>query len=209
MDRLRADLADASIQQYGKSEENNILIRLPQLRREGDYAGQTVAKLNRDLNPESASGKLDLNFQGRDGLTDLLTKTDPDHRHAPGIDPRPYYAKIAEKIINRRSELGLFSNMRQVTSAPGVTTGITRVLNERTFLGAFNVLNQETVGPQVGRELQQKAIWAVILSTLAMGAYLWLRFDLMLGVAAVVCHVTVVLVSLALLAIINIVMHHS
>src|SRR5437762_9665841 len=104
MDRLRADLADASIQQYGKTEERAVLIRLPQQHREGDYAGQTVAKLNRDLNPESASGKLDLNFQGRDGLTELLTKTDPDHRHAPGIDPRPYYPKIAESIVNRRSE---------------------------------------------------------------------------------------------------------
>src|SRR5437870_5915426 len=66
MDRLRADLADASIQQYGKPEERAVLIRLPQLHREGDYAGQTVAKLNRDLNPDAASGKLDLNFQGRD-----------------------------------------------------------------------------------------------------------------------------------------------
>src|SRR3954447_11517775 len=61
MDRLRADLGDASIQQYGKPEENSALIRLPQLGREGDYAGATVAKLNKDLNPESADpNKLDL-----------------------------------------------------------------------------------------------------------------------------------------------------
>lgn len=202
MERLRADLADASIQQYGKPEERAVLIRLPQLHREGDYAGQTVAKLNRDLNPESASGKLDLNFQGRDRLTDLLVSTDPDNK-GTRPDARAYYAKIGENIINKRSELGLFTNMQQVTSAPGVTTGVARVLNERTFLGSFNVLNQETVGPQVGRELQQRAIWAVILSTLAMGAYLWLRFDLMFGVAAVVCIIHDVLISLAFLAIIN------
>ena len=61
------------------------------------------------------------------------------------------------------------------------------MLNEKAFLGAFNVLNQETVGPQVGHELQQKAIWAIVLSTLAMGVYLWLRFDLMFGVSAIVC----------------------
>ncbi|MGZ8849087.1 MAG: protein translocase subunit SecF [Thermoanaerobaculia bacterium] len=78
-----------------------------------------------------------------------------------------------------------------------------RVLNERTFLGAFNVLNQETVGPQVGRELQQKAIWAVVLSTLAMGAYLWLRFDVMFGASAVVCIIHDVLVSLAFLGMIH------
>ena len=35
MDRLRADLADASIQQYGKAEDHAVLIRLPELK-QGD-----------------------------------------------------------------------------------------------------------------------------------------------------------------------------
>jgi preprotein translocase subunit SecF len=202
IDRLRADLRDASIQQYGKPEEHAVLIRLPQLGREGDYAGQTVAKLNQDLNPESASGKLDLNFQGRDRLTDLLVQKDPDNK-GTRPDARTYYNQVAQNVINHRSELGLFTAVSQATGAPGVTTGIARVINENSFLGKFNVLNQETVGPQVGRELQMKAIWAVILSTLAMGVYLWLRFDLMFGVAAIVCIVHDILVSLAFLAIIN------
>jgi preprotein translocase subunit SecF len=203
MDRLRADLKDATIQQYGKASDRAVLIRIPEQKKESDLAGQVVSKLNHDLNPEAAAGKLDLNFQGRDRLTDLLVSTDPDHR-GTGPDARAYYAKVAEAIINKRSELGLFTNMQQVTSVPGVTTGIARVIQERTFLGAFNVLNQETVGPQVGRELQQKAIWAVILSTLAMGVYLWLRFrSPMFGVAAVVCIIHDVLVSLAFLAMIQ------
>src|SRR5213080_4109412 len=50
MDKLRADLKDASIQQYGKADDHSVLIRLPQQKREGDYAGQTVAQLDRDLN---------------------------------------------------------------------------------------------------------------------------------------------------------------
>jgi preprotein translocase SecF subunit len=106
-------------------------------------------------------------------------------------------------VINKRSEVGIFTAISQATSAPGVTVGTARVLNEKAFIGAFNVLNQETVGPQVGRELQSKAIWAVILSTLAMGIYLWLRFDLMFGVSAIVCIVHDVLMSLAFLMIIN------
>jgi preprotein translocase subunit SecF len=202
MDRLRADLKEASIQQYGKAEERAVLIRLPKQARESDYAGQVVAKLNRNLNPQATSGKLDLNFQGRDRLTDLLANVDPDNK-GTRPDAHTYYANFAQNIINKRSELGLFTEMRQVTSVPGVTTGIARVLNERTFLGAFNVLSQETVGPQVGRELQQKAIWAVCLATLAMGVYLWLRFDLMFGFAAVVCILHDVAVSLAFLAMIN------
>lgn len=202
MDKLRAALADASIQQYGKADDHAVLIRLPQSKQEKDYAGQVVAKLNQTLNLESSSDKLDVNFHGRDRITDLLFTADPDRR-GTNDDAKHYYANVAQNLINRRSELGLFASMSQITSSPGVTTNIARILNEKTFLGAFNVLNQETVGPQVGRELQQKAIWAIVLSTLAMGAYLWLRFDVMFGASAIVCIIHDVCVSLAFLGMIN------
>jgi preprotein translocase subunit SecF len=201
MDRLRADLAVASIQQYGKAENNSVLIRLPELKKETDYAGQVVAKLNADLNPQTTT-KLDLNYHGKDRLSELLFAADPD---AKGTTPaaRDYYKNIAQNIVTRRSELGVFTNMNQVTSAPGVTTRIAGFLNDKCFLGAFNLLNQETVGPQVGHDLQRKAILAVVLSTLAMGAYLWIRFDLMFGASAIVCIVHDVLMSLAFLMMIN------
>jgi preprotein translocase subunit SecF len=202
LNRLRADLTDATIQSYGKPEDRAVLIRLPKQHTETDLAGQTVAKLNKDLNPQASAGKLDLNFQGHDRLSELLMNVDPENK-GTRPDARAYYGSVAQNVVNKRSELGIFTNMQQVLSAPGVTTGIARVLNDRTFLGSFNVLNQETVGPQVGRELQMKAILAVILSTLAMGAYLWLRFDFMFGVAAVVCIIHDVCVSLAFLAMIN------
>ena len=201
MDRLRADLADASIQQYGKAEDRAVLIRLPQQGREGDYAGQTVAKLNKDLNPEAASGKIDLNFSGRDRIFDLLYTADPDHK-GTNEDARKYYETIAQNVIAKRSELGIFTNINQATAVAG-SSASAALIHDKSFTGAFNVLNQETVGPQVGKELQAKAVWAVILSTLAMGIYLWIRFDLMFGVAAIVCIVHDVLVSLAFLAFIN------
>lgn len=202
LDRLRADLADASIQQYGKAEDHSVLIRLPMQKREGDYAGQTVAKLNRDLNPESASGKTDLNFHGRDQIADVLFTADPD-RKGTNDAAKQYYQAAAQSIISHRSELGIFKTVDQATSSPGVTAGMAGVLRDKTFVGSFNVLNQETVGPQVGKELQGKAIWAVILSTLAMGVYLWLRFDIMFGGAAVVCIIHDVCISLAFLGMIN------
>src|SRR5436309_461367 len=202
VDQLRSLLVDASIQQYGKADDNAVLIRLPEQKKESDYAGQTTERLYRALNPEAASGKVDLNYRGRETVTDLLFQADPD-RKGTNVDARKYYEGVAQKIISKRSELGRFTNMQQVVTVPGVTTGIAGVLNGKTFLGAFNVYDQETVGPQVGRELQQKAIWAIILSTLAMGAYLWIRFDIMFGAAAVVCIVHDVAMSLAFLGIIN------
>ena len=200
MDRLRAELADASIQQYDKPEARAVLIRLPQQARESDYAGQVVERLHRDLNPP-APGKIDLNYHGREILTDLLATTDPDNR-GTRPDARAYYANVAQAVIARRSELGMFRSMNEVTSTPGVTVGIARVLNDKTVLGSFNVFGQETVGPQVGSELRQKAIYAIIFSTLAMGIYLWLRFDLIFGAAAIICIIHDVTVSIAFLGMI-------
>lgn len=202
VDQLRGLLRDASIQQYGKAEDNAALIRLPEQKKESDYAGQVVARLQTALNPPADAAKLDINFYGAGRIADLLFGADPDHKGS-NADARKYYGDVAQNIISKRAELGLFRNMQQVVSAPGVTTGIAGVLNAKTFLGSFTVLNQETVGPQVGRELQQKAVWAVVLSTLAMGVYLWIRFDVMFGASAVVCIIHDVCMSLAFLGMIN------
>lgn len=197
LNELRGQLPSAVIQQYGRAQENSVLVRLPQQQGEGDYAGAIVEQLHATLNPEAAQ-KHDVNYVGSDRLASLLAQADPDNR---GTAPAAaeYYNMIADRIIDKRSELGIFTSMQQVTSVPGVTTGIARVLNEQVFLGHFNVLSQETVGPQVGRELQQKALWAIILSALAMGVYIWLRFDFVFGVAAMICIAHDVLIALAFL----------
>jgi preprotein translocase subunit SecF len=203
LDQLRQhpQLGDASIQQYGKAEEKAVLIRLPQQKREGDYAGAVVTELHKTMNPD-AGAKVDLNFRGRDQLAALLQQADPDSR---GTQPAAieHYQTVARSILEKRSEIGIFTNMSQVTGVPGVSSGVARVLNEKTFLGAFNVLNQETVGPQVGKELQSKALWAIILSSLAMGAYIWVRFDLIFGISAIICIIHDVAVAMAFLLMMN------
>jgi len=199
LNELRNDLKDATIQQYGKPEDKAILIRLPEQKKEQDYAGTVVKGLHEQLNPGQAA-KLDLNFYGTDRLAALLKQADPDRR---GTNPAAvaFYDGLAAKIIDTRSQLGIFSNMSQVTGVPGVSANIASVLNSQAFIGRFNVLNQETVGPQVGSELQQKALWAIVLSSLAMGLYIWLRFDFVFGMGAVACIIHDVAISLAFLLI--------
>ena len=201
LQQLRESLPNASIQQYGAAEDNSILIRLPQQQREGDYAGQVVTNLHGRMN-RGTEGKHDLNFHGRDRLAALLQQADPDAR---GTNPQAveHYQGIASRIIARRSELGVFTTMQQVTSVPGVSANVARVLNERAYIGAFNLLSQETVGPQVGSELQMKALLAIILATLAMGLYIAVRFDLRFGIAAVLALAVDVAVTLAFLIIVQ------
>ena len=199
--RQHPQLGTATIQQYGAANENEVLIRLPQQKREGDYAGAVVEDLHKTLNT-AGGNKLDLNYRGSDQLAALLQQADPD---AKGTQPAAatYYQDLARRIIERRSDLGIFTSMNQVTATPGVTSNVARVLNERTHLGRFNVLNQETVGPQIGDELQQKAMWAIVLSSLAMGIYIWLRFDLIFGISAMVCIVHDVAIAMAFLLFLN------
>jgi len=201
LDQLRSTLPDATIQQYGKSDDNAALIRLPQRGQEGDYAGQVVTMLNQKMNPESAA-KHDLNYQGRDRLASLLKENDPDVK---GTNPvaQEHYNTTADRIISRRSDLGIFTSMQQVTSVPGVSAATSRLLADKAFLGKFNLLSQETVGPQVGAQLQRKAMWAIVLSAIAMAVYIGLRFEqgLTFGLAGFICIVHDVLIAMAFLVV--------
>jgi preprotein translocase subunit SecF len=199
---LRSSLAGASIQQYGAAKDNAVLIRLPRQDREGDYAGAVVEQLHKKLNAEAAT-KHDLNYLGRDRLAGLLMQADPDNR---GANPaaQTYYQDTARRVIEKRSEVGIFTSMDQVKSVSGITAPVEKLLGERAFFGRFNLLNQETVGPAVGAQLQQKALMAIILSSLAMGLYIWLRFrDIAFGAAAIVCIIHDVAVALTFLLLLN------
>jgi preprotein translocase subunit SecF len=199
--QLRTELPDATIQQYGAPKENAVLIRLPKQQTEGDYAGAVVEKLHADMNRANAA-KHDLNFLGSDRLSAMLIQVDPDNR---GSNPAAleYYRGIAKRVIDKRSEIGIFTAMSQVSTVPGITAPVTRAIGERAYLGEFNMLSQETVGPQIGGQLQQKAMWAIILSSLAMGIYIWLRFDLAFGVSAMLCIIHDVAVAMTFLLLLN------
>ncbi len=51
---------------------------------------------------------------------------------------------------------------------------------------AFAVQQVDIVGPTAGRQLQKQAAWATVYSLIGMLIYLWFRFELIYGVAAVV-----------------------
>ena len=50
----------------------------------------------------------------------------------------------------------------------------------------FQVLQVDIVGPTAGRQLQKQALWATAYSLIGMLVYLWFRFELIYGLAAVV-----------------------
>ena len=67
----------------------------------------------------------------------------------------------------------------------------------------FTVRNVQVVGPTVGHQLETKAIEAVLLSLLGMLVYLWFRFQLIYGVAAVVACFHDTLITVGAFALLN------
>jgi preprotein translocase subunit SecF len=72
-------------------------------------------------------------------------------------------------------------------------------LTKQFGAGQFEIRRIESVGPKVGRELRQQGAWSVVAATIMMGFYIWFRFDLRIGLGAVIALVHDVLVTIGAL----------
>jgi preprotein translocase subunit SecF len=79
-------------------------------------------------------------------------------------------------------------SLPEQTNESALDTGRQQIDNalRAQFGASFDVLNVQVVGPTVGHQLQKKAALATLYSLLGMLIYLWIRFQLIYGVAAVV-----------------------
>jgi preprotein translocase subunit SecF len=68
-------------------------------------------------------------------------------------------------------------------------------------LGEVDFRRVEFVGPQVGEELKEKGIYAVVFAVLGIMAYVWFRFEWQFGLAAVVSLIHDVFAVLGFMAI--------
>jgi preprotein translocase subunit SecF len=85
----------------------------------------------------------------------------------------------------------------------GLGQRIGEMLDARFGTGSYEVLRNETVGPRVGKELRQKALLAVLFSTLLMGSYIAVRFEIRFGVGAAVALLHDVIVTAGALVLMN------
>lgn len=69
--------------------------------------------------------------------------------------------------------------------------------------GSFEVRRIETVGPKIGKDLTQKALWALALSWIAMLVYVGFRFEFRYAVGGIIALVHDVLVTVGVLSLLN------
>ncbi len=199
----RGNFGDFGIQRYEDPAKNEVLIRVQQQKKEGrDITAEVLSLLRQGLGAAADPARIDLNMQGRDSLAGRLAAADPDHvaGKAEG-NPADYYARVAEQVIASRSEMGIFRSAADVHSAAGVSASVKQWIRSNASTGPFVLLSAENVGPQVGADLRQTALWAVATSIFGMLVYIAWRFrSLPFGVGAVVALIHDTLITVGLLA---------
>jgi preprotein translocase subunit SecF len=185
IERLRtsldgAGLGDVTIQRIGDPADHEVLIRVEREAHvaEGDEGGQVSAKVVdaiRKLEGVPASeGKIDLNAASRPTLSAWVAA----HLPAPAAGAAaPDSDRIAGAILDaRQARGGMFTDMAQVTGAPGVDPSIAAALSDQAVLNRFALRGVDFVGPTAGRELMRNTLWAILASVFFILLYVWFRF---------------------------------
>jgi preprotein translocase subunit SecF len=179
----KAGLHNAVIQRYGAATDNELVIKL-------DLKETSEADLSRGKNQiidaletNPVAGKRDLNNRDTVGFAavrdDLIAK-DPMH-----TEPAEY-ERLAHRVLDfiDKEHGGVVKSLDQLKGV--VPDPVVEALKQGFYVGNFGVRGADVVGPQVGGQLKKQATLAVGFSLLAMLVYLWFRFELIYGLAAVV-----------------------
>jgi len=134
--------------------------------------------------PEN-QGKLDLDNAGSDAIATWLEQKDPEHM-GDTVEAQTRYTQQAALIAHYRDDLhsGIISSIDGLRGV--VDPAVLTALEQGAYLSGFSIRGVEIVGAQVGKQLQKQAILATLYSLAGMLVYLWFRFELIYGVAAVV-----------------------
>jgi preprotein translocase subunit SecF len=146
---------------------------------------------------QPSSGKLDFNNAGHDALVSRLR--DALARNNVAMSDAQLQ-KLVDDILNFRNtppRSGLITSFDELSSVPGVTPGVVNSLKQESYLAPFSVRRVEVVGPKVGADLRQRAIWATLAALGGMLVYIAFRFEWIYGVAAVVAcfHDTIITIG--------------
>lgn len=198
----RAGMHDVKMQRFGRPTDDQIIVSLPMRdTHEGSLdAGRTaiIKTLQENYTPNAAAnaGKFDLDNATKDTLAAFLEQADPLHL-SNSATAEVEYPQIAATILEARDQTDS-GVLRSISDLNGkVPPAVVGALQQGAYLSGFSVRNTEIVGPQVGAQLRKQAGLAVLYSVLGMLVYLWFRFELIYGVAAViaVCHDTLITIG--------------
>ena len=179
----KAGLHNATIQSYGNAADNEVVIRLDLKETSEADLSKGKNQIINALETNPVAGKQDINNSDRIGFTavrDALLAADPLHAEPAEYD------RQARKVLDFRDKDhgGVIKSLDDLKGV--VPDSVLNALKQAFYTSNFGVRSADIVGPQVGGQLKKQATLAVGFSLVAMLVYLWFRFEMIYGVAAVV-----------------------
>jgi preprotein translocase subunit SecF len=207
----RQNLRGATIQRIGIPSEHDVIIGLDLKTTTSsealDQGKRAIVTALSGLFGQGQAGKLDFNNSSPQTVSEHLVAADPLGLSSKGFDSATKsYQDLAEAVINFRNSpprSGLISDFQELSSVPGVNAGVIATLRNDFYLSSFAVKNTEIVGPKVGKDLRQQALYVTLAGLGAMLVYIWFRFELSYGVAAVVATFHDVIITLGFFSLLN------
>ncbi len=178
-----AGLRNARIQRFGPASNNQVIIALDIKETNEQQLDRGKNEIIRALETNTPQGKQDLNNASVQAVKDYLMSKDPLRL---GTDADQRYGQLAQAIVNYRDKTqgGVLRAVNEISAV--APPAVVSAMSQDFFTADFGVRNVEIVGPQVGAQLRKQAVLATLYSLLGMLVYLWFRFELIYGVAAVV-----------------------
>ena len=193
-------LGEVTIQRFDEPQLHQYLVHMQNpVGQEGDFTAHMLQALEKEFG--GGAGKIELNLQGSDALRDALAQADPDTVAGSSDDRRVHYKPMADEILSLRKRAGIIKGPEDLRSLTAVSGGVKAYLTANAHLGDFALLAAESVGPVVGKDLREKATYAVSFSLLGMLIYIWVRFKLQYGIGAIVANIHDTLITLGALVV--------
>jgi preprotein translocase subunit SecF len=207
----RQNLRGATIQRIGAVSDHEVIIGLDLKATASsqalDQGKRAIVTALSGLFGQGEAGKLDFNNSSPQTVSEHLVAADPLGLSSKGFDSATKaYRDLAEAIINFRNSpprSGLISDFQELSSVPGVNAGVLATFRNDFYLSTFAVKNTQIVGPKVGKDLRQQALYVTLAGLGAMLVYIWFRFDLSYGIAAVVATFHDVIITLGFFSLLN------
>jgi len=208
----RQGLKGATITSIGAPSDHQVIIGLDltttlsnQALDQGKRA--IVTALSAISGQEPQAGKPDFNNSSPQTVTEHLVAADPSGLASKGFDAASKsYQDLSNAIVNFRNSPprdGLISDFQELSAVPGVNAGVIATLKNDFGLSNFALKHSEVVGPKVGKDLRQQALYVTLAGLGAMLVYIWFRFELSYGVAAVVATFHDVMITLGFFSLLN------
>ncbi len=195
----QAGLENPVVTTIGEPEMNEVYIKLG-VRRVGgvdeDLTKTVITALYSDETKQNdAAGMINLNKTDEEHLRAALEK-------APGIDPDTA-SGLAAAISDYRRQHAVIHSFDELDGLPGMTPEMRSYIEGSMFIGRFALRSQSHIGPAIGKELLNKAMWAILGSLAGVMIYIGIRFQFQWGVAALLALFHDTIITLGLFSLFN------